>query len=329
MNEILKSKDEVMRAFANLLEERKRLRAKILTKEENAQQEKNKEIVATASQYTTAAIVKGLADLQLELGKSVNELSQKLQSELSKLDEIKAAIEFETQHLKDINDTQIAADALFMLRQEQEANNKAFDEEVAAKLQTLEDEIAKIREEWEKEQKEHDLMVEERTESLKKDREKELADYIYELDRTYKIEADAFAERRKLLERELLETEATKIKDWAMRDKILEINKPKFDEYKAKVDGGDEEIKEAVKKAREEAIKTTSRETKIKADLFEKEMEGSKQVFELQIQSLEGTIEKQTTQVEKLQNELKEALLQIQNLSFKAIENANTAKKND
>jgi hypothetical protein len=321
-----KSKAQVKTAFRALLLERKTARALVRTQEEIAQTQKDKALLSVTAQYTPPTIVKGLADLQLSLGNAVVGLSAQMQAELTKLDELKASIEVEKSHLHDLNAIQLAAEALHILRQEQATQLQTIIEEYTEKTKQINTETTEKRQTWEKQQKEHDTRVAEYTENLKREREKELADYKYELERTYKIEADSFAEKRKLLERELLETNRLKQKDWNAREKTLELNQTKFDEYKAKVDSSAQTIEEATKKAREEAIKNTSKEVKIRADLTEKEMDGTKQVFELQIQSLENTLAQQIAQVEKLQTELKDAMSQVQSLSLKAIENTNFKK---
>ena len=81
-------------------------------------------------------------------------------------------------------------------------------------------------------------------------------------------------------------------------------------------------MEEAVKKAREEAIKETSQKAKIEADLFEKEWESSKQSYELKTQSLEETIKKQTEQIEGISAQLQTALKQAQDLAMRAFDSS-------
>ena len=58
------SKEQLMAAFQRILTQRK-LELKIATKQEEAEKEKNKQILETTTTYTVDSIVKGLADLQL------------------------------------------------------------------------------------------------------------------------------------------------------------------------------------------------------------------------------------------------------------------------
>jgi len=321
MNNTIQSKEEVMRSFENLLAERKALMAKITTKEETAKKEENKELVSVASNYTPNSIVTGLAELQLSLGNSVEGLALQLQGELSKLEELKAAIKVEKETLKYVQDSKVAADALHILKQEQEAQSKAFEENTTLQYKKLDEEIAEQNYNWEKEQRTFDLSVKEYTESLNKERDKELADYEYELDRTYKIEADEYTDTKKYLERDLSAKAKEKNKDWAQRRKVLEDSQEQLQKFKQRVDNFEDEVKETANKAREKAIEDTSRKAKVAAELKAKEIEGSKKVYEMQVKALEDTITKNNEQIEKLSAELKDALSQVQGLSLTALEN--------
>ncbi|TAE12936.1 MAG: hypothetical protein EAZ95_11830 [Bacteroidetes bacterium] len=323
---ILQSKEQVVRAFQALLAERKEAKAKIATKEELALRAQEKELVAKATGYTSDNIVKELANLQLDLGNSIESLATQLDNELQRLDDLRKSIEIQQNHYKQVLDTQVAADALYILNQEQIAWLQTHEAEKKQIFTDLEKQITQKRAEWEREQAEYALLQTEMLEALKTDRDKELALYKYELERLYRIEADQYEEKKKMAEREIAETDLLKNKDWQKREKALELQQAKLAEYKKRVEGYEEELKQATQKAREEAIKETSKEVKNRAELLEKEVEGKKQTYELQIVSLENTIAKNTEQIEKLTTELKEALAQVQSLSLKVVEKIKAEK---
>lgn len=320
MNKNIQSKEEVLKDFQALLQEQKNRLARIATKEEIAQKEVQKELVELASQHSSDSIIKGLADLQLDFDASVEGLTDTLKAELEKLAQLKTAFEVETEHLQEVQNTKIAADALYILKKEQEATEKAFLEEKEEKIKTLEEEVAQRKKAWEKEQTEHEIFVKERSEGLVREREKELADYAYNLERDHKIEQDEYEERKKVLNRELLDTEKSKNKDWNKRQKTLNSQKDEFTKYKEAVDGFETKLEEETKKARDKAIQETNKDAKNKAELLQKEFEGQIKVYELQIQTLESSIEKNNADIEKLSTELKDALAQVQSLSVKALE---------
>ena len=96
------AKEQLKQAFQQIVADKKKLEFKIATRQEIAEKEKNQQVLEVASTYTVDSIIKGLADLQLEFGSIVRQLSEKLANENSKLDELKLAIEIEVQHLQEL-----------------------------------------------------------------------------------------------------------------------------------------------------------------------------------------------------------------------------------
>lgn len=329
MQKSLKSKEEVQKAFQLLLEKHLKDKIRIATKEEQAQREQNEKLVEKVTDYSPQSIVKGLADLQLDLGNTIESLSDRLSGEIQKLDDLRSAIKVQEENLKESVDTKTAANALYILQKEQEQQLEQLDKEHYDALKKLEEEVKELRDEWKKEQETFEKEQTEYAEQLEKDRIKELEEYQYQLERKYMVEKDDYAKNKKLLLRKLNEEQKEKEKDWANREKILNEQQEEFEKYKTKVDNFDQELDEKVKAAREKAIKQASRESKEAMQLFEKEVEGKKKAAEANIQNMDATIDRQKLEIEALNAELKEALAQVQGLSLKALENsAGKAKLN-
>lgn len=317
------SKQQIVQAFQQILAERKKLDLKIATKQEEAEKAKNQEILAAASTYTVDSIVKGLADLQLEFGSIVTSLSEKLAKETAKLDELNRAREIETQHLQELQQIRIVADALDILTQEHQEKLKFLEQEISSKREALEKEITIRRKEWQKEQAEYEEALQAYNELIGKQRNTEAEEYQYKLETTRKLTTDAYEARKRNLEREIQENTQQKEKNWAEREKVLSANQSLFAENQKKIAAFPTELEEAIKKAREEAIKETNQKAKVEADLFEKEWESSKQSYELKIQSLEETIKKQTEQIDGITTQLQTALKQAQDLAMRAFDSSN------
>lgn len=322
------SKEQLMAAFQRILTERKKLELKIATRQEEADKEKNKQILATASTYTVDSIVKGLADLQLEFGSIVTGLSEKLAKENSKLDELKLALEVETKHLQELQQVRVVADTLDILNQEHQEKLKILDQDANSQKEGLEKEITQTRKAWQQEQVEYETKLQEQNDLLNKERQQEVEDYQYRLELTRKINADAYQAKKRNLERDLQELNQLKGKDWAEREKILTAQQPQLEEYQKQITAFTTEVEEAVKKAREEAIRDVNQDAKFKADLLEKEWQASKQSYELKIQSLEQAIAKQSEQIESLSSQLQAALKQAQDLALRAFENSAQSRSN-
>jgi len=316
------SKEQLKQVFQQIIADRKKSDFKIATKQELAENEKNQQVLEVASTYTVDSIVKGLADLQLEFGSIVRQLSEKLANENSKLDELKLAIEIETQHLQELQEIRIAADAVHILSQEHQEQLNVIEQTTSNQKQLLEKEIAQQRKNWQQEQSEFETAIQQQNELLLKERQKEADDYQYRLDLTRKINTDAYEARKRNLERDVQEITQTKQKQWAEREKILTDEQPLFKENQKKIESFASEIEEAIKKAREEAIRDVHQDAKVKADLFEKEWQGTKQSYELKIQGLEQTITKQIEQIQSLESQLQAAMKQAQDLAMRAFENS-------
>lgn len=320
MSKSIRTKEEITQVFQALLKQQKEAQKFIRTKEQTAELAKNKALVTTVAGYKPDLIVKGAAGLQLEFSTSVESLGEQLQKELQKLEELRAAIRVESDNLKACNSAKIAADALHILKQEQEQQKALFEENSNQKIEDLEKEIAETQKLWEKEATEFQTKIEERKANLEKRRTKELADYKYELERKYKIGEDDYSERKKLLLRDLAEKQQQKEKDWTKREKTLADNQTDFEKYKTKVDGFDKELEEETKKAKDKAIKEASRKAKVEMELYEKEIEGKRAIAELQVSEFNHTIERQKERITELNAELKTALEQVKALSLKALE---------
>ena len=316
------SKDQLKQAFQQIVADKKKLEFKIATRQEIAENEKNQQVLEVASTYTVDSIIKGLADLQLEFGGIVRQLSEKLANENSKLDELKLAIEIEVQHLQELQEIRIAADTVHILNQEHQEQLSRLEQNNSSQKQVLEKAIVEQRKSWQQEQSEYESMLLQQNELLLRERQRETEDYQYHLELTRKINTDAYDSRKRNLEREVQEVTQIKQKQWTERETLLTEQQPSFEENLKKIESFNVELEEAIKKAREEAIRDVHQDAKVKADLFEKEWQSTKQNYELKVQDLEGSITKQIEQIHGLENQLQAAMKQSQDLAMRAFENA-------
>ncbi len=322
------SKTEIL-AELNRILDRDRPSSKVATKEEEAQLAKNKEIVARAANNTVDTIVKGMADLQLEFGSIVSELSDKLTSEVEKLTEAKQAIEIETQHRAELQKIRVVADALYIITQEHQQSLKAIEQQLTSEREELVKEQTQVRKNWAQNAKEYTEQQAELATITAKERQKELDEFQYKLTRDRQLQADTYNETKRNQEQEIQSRDREQQKQWKEREKFLKDNQKLLDENLAKVIAFPAELEEAVKKAREEAIKETSADAKVKADLFEKEWEGAKQGYEMKIQSLERVVERQTEQITAMTEQLQAVMNQAQSLAMRAFEtSARISEKN-
>ena len=315
----------IAKAFTSLLEQYQQGKSKIATKEEEAQKKQNQELLAKTSDYTVDQIVNNTASLQLSFGNVVNDLANKLTTESNKEDELEKAIVVEQEHLQQLDRLRLVADALYILHQQQQEKKVALATSTAKEKEVIEQEIAKTRQEWAKEQAEFVTRTSEAAELPIKKRELEIADYQYELQRQRTIEQDEYEEDKRLQTRELSELELTKNKDWSDRQQRLADRQAEFIKDREKVAGFEAKLQEESDRARVKAIKDADNKYKIEAELIEKEWSATERGNELKIESLTTIIEHQTAQIAEITAQLQEANVQAQNLAMQAF--GNTGKQ--
>ena len=323
------SKTQILTELDRILAEQYRPGSKVATKEEEAQQVKDREIVTQAASYTVDTIVKGLANLQLEFGSIINGLSDRLTVEVEKLTQVKQSIEIETQHRAELQQVRVVADALYIITQEHQQSLKTIEQKLAIDRENLDKEQVNLRSQWERTERDY---AEQQTEALSiinKDRQKEQDEVQYKIARDRQLQTDAYTEAKRNQEKDLQSQDREQQKQWKEREKFLKDNQKLADENTAKVTAFPAELEEAVKKAREEAIKETSSNAKVKANLAEKEWAGTKQGFEMKVQSLERVIERQNAQIIAISEQLQTVMNQAQSLAMKAFEtSAKITEKN-
>jgi hypothetical protein len=314
------SKTQILAELDQILAEQYRPSSKVATKEEEAQLAKNKEIVAKAANYTVDTIVKGMADLQLEFGSIVAELSDRLTLEVEKLTEAKQAIDIETQHRSELQKIRVVADALHIITQEHQQSLKSIELQLATEQEDLAKAQTSLRKQWEQRDREYTEQQAELATITAKERQKEQDEFQYKVTRDRQLQADIYAETKRNQEQEIQSRDREQQKQWKEREKFLKDHQKLLDDNLAKVASFPTELEEAVKKAREEAIKETSKDAKVKANLVEKEWEGNKQGYERKIQSLERVVERQAEQIAAITAQLQAVMNQAQSLAMKAFE---------
>ncbi|MBD2447252.1 hypothetical protein H6G76_08745 [Nostoc sp. FACHB-152] len=268
--------------------------------------------------------IESLAKIQLGFGSAANELSEQLTTQASKLAEIRQNVETEIADLKQLHNLEIADDTLDTLITAYEDNSKAYQEEYNQRYEVLSQEILEQRITWQKEQEEYKQSNKERNENLNKSRQRDTAEYKYDLELQRKLETNEYEQRQKELYRQLEEFQEETEKQWAEREKLIAEREKQFEEAKAKVEAFPKEKEAAIKKATEEGKGIAHYQAKVKADLIAKEVEGQKRFYEQRLQSLEQTITNQESRIQNLSKQLDSALQQVQDLAVKAIEgNAN------
>ncbi len=322
--------------YDELLKENGQLEAKIkqLQQTKQAAQQKTGQapkVTGQVSQPVSAApstidgIIHLLAGLRPGFGDAVSELSAQLIAEASTLQELRRNVEQEQQELESLHGLEVSDDTLEQLLQKYQEKTAEFEAQTKERQEIFEQETAEKRSVWQKEQTEHTRFVKERDEAAKKVKQREAAEYTYDLEHQRKLDIDAYTQAQEQLKNALQELELRKKKEWAEREKQIAEQETEHTRLQSQVEKFPKELESSVKKAKDEASAIARRQIKMKADVRAKEAEGERRVYELKIQSLEDTITTQRQRIQLLSSQLDAAVKQTQDLAIRAIEGTSTS----
>ena len=186
------TKEEMLKAYNDLV-------ARFQEKQEDASERQTEvkrvaeaSAVEKASNYTVESIIKGLANLNIYVGKALNDLSRELTTEADKLAEIRDAMAIESKSLEELHDIHLAADTLASLIRDHQEKKAAFETERAEAEQEFNFQMAEKRFEWKKEQEAYAAALRDNETRVKKEREREREEYEYNLALARKKDKDAY-----------------------------------------------------------------------------------------------------------------------------------------
>jgi len=274
-------------------------------------------------QYT----IENLLALQSGFGGSISELSEKLTSEATKLEEVQEKVAEEIKQLNELHSLEnFEENTLDNLIQQYEQNAKEFEAEFSDRQETLQQEIESSKRTWEKEKQEHQRSTKERNEQQNKVRQRDAETYEYDLQLQRDLNIDEYEQNKKNLYQELEESQKQQEKLWSEREQSLSEREKDFAEVELTVKDFEKELEANIKNGKENGRNIGTYQAKVKSDLLAKEVEGEKQFYELRIQSLQQTIQNQEQRIKNLSQQLDSTLIQVQDLAVKAIEGASNSR---
>jgi hypothetical protein len=319
MNTTHSDSQTIQAAFAKLRADYKLESTKVATKEDQAARQQDKILVEQAAGYTAENIFQALAKLQANFGQSIDGLTKDMTTEAEKLTQISQAIKVENQRLTTLHHIKIAAEALNILQQEHQQALQALDKDYQQQNESLELKMTQQRDIWQQQQQEFENTKTKQHSQQEQSRHTEEEEYEYQLKREHTETSDNYEKQKRDLEHQLAESERLKEKDWTTREQFLEKHQAEFAEYQTKVESIPKEIEEASKKAREKAIRDTTKSAETQATLLETEQASQRKSFELKIASLKQIVAEQKTQITQLNEQLTAAAQQVQQLAMTAV----------
>jgi hypothetical protein len=331
------TKKEMLQAYQRLLKQlQEKQRAEMKPAETLAERKKAK-AVAIAAATSTDNVGNQIASLKSEIGRTLNELAERLEQETAKYAQVKTAVDAAEAELQEIYEIEKVAGSLAALLEAQRQQREEFEAEMGAKREELEGEIVTHheafdyevktqREQWKKEKAEHEAAAKEQDAAEKKRRQREHEEWQYQFQREKQAAEEQRQHELARLDREIqLKTEQLE-KVLAEREQAVAAAEAELQALRARAEDFPAELDQAVSRAVQETTQRLERERKYAVDLLQKEFDGDRNVLNSRIEALQATVEKQTEQIARSSQQLEHSYGQVQDIALKAIEGSSLSR---
>jgi len=320
------TKKEMIAAYNTILKQLQEKRETELKPEKMIEEKKKKEVVEIAENLSLEGVVKEISNLKLEIGKKLTSISDGLEEEVDKFNQIRKAIEVKEQDIKELFDIESSAETLAALIEGQNQKRQEFEQEMAARKEELNQEISKTRIEWEKGKKEYETEIKEKDAAETKKREREKEEYGYSFKREQFLAKDKFEDEKAKIEKELLQKKEQMEKEFEEREKTISQREEELSELQKKVDAFPEELKASVNKAIKDTSDRLASEVKSKEELMKKEFGGERNVLKTRIESLDKIVKEQNERIAALSVQLEKSYEKVQDIAVKSVEGSSNLK---
>ena len=273
------------------------------------------EIRETVNEVGIDSVAQKISNLNIEISKTLSDLSEKMMTEVNLLAKVREAIHLEKQELDRLHKIDVSLLAVDQLVEDYQSQKMA-----------LENEIEQTRTSWEEEQKLREKKIKEEEESLKKNRQRENDEYEYKKNLERKKEQDKYEEDVQQRDKKNREQQESLEKNWKEREVALKTQEEELAQLRKEATSYPDKLKKEIDRATIDAIKQTEQRIAQEKTLLERDREMEKKMAELKIKALEETIAQQQAQITLLQSRLEDATRQVQDIAVKAIEGASGSK---
>ena len=303
----------------------------LLKKKEEKSQDNPKEVqqrkeaantVESAQKNSEDEIVKDITKIRTSFIGSLDIIEDNLTAEHKKLAEIQEAINIEKKHLEELYGISTNADSFAAILLAQNESREKFEEERKATKEAFENEMSETKVNWGKEKSEKETLLKEEKEQNQKAKKREEEEYTYNLQQKRKKETDGYELNKLQQEAELKEKKLILEKEFAEREKEILENEKEFAGMKKASEQFPKELEKAVKEAIVETEARLNTEYKYEKNLTTKEAEGTINLKDLQISTLETKIKEMESQLKSASQKADVSEKSVKDIALKAIESS-------
>ena len=320
------TKQEMLQAYNALLKDLESRQEGELKPEKQIEEKKNREVVQAAQSLTAEGVSNDIAALKLEIGRTLTEISEKLEGEVGRFITIGNAIAAKEKELAELYEIEKSAMSLAALIEAQNNKRQEFEAEMEGKKESLSREIETTRAAWEKEQEEHDAAVKERDAAEKKRQTREKEEFDYTFKREQQAVTDRFAYEKAKLDKELKDKREQMEQELGAREAAIAAKENELEDLRKQVAQHPKELEASVARAVKETSERLSLEAKSREELLKREAQGERNVFAARIESLEKTTKEQSERITALTKQLEEAYQKVQDIAVKTVEGASNSR---
>ncbi len=308
-----------------------------LNAEQIREETKKVKTVKQADKTAASSLSTEIHALKISINKELTNLSDKIEAEAEKYDNLNQAIDLKQIELDEIYGIEREAAILAAILEAQSQAKEDFEnemadkgerqeEELTAKKDQLENQITETKTAWEKEKTVYLEAVSEEKSRNKKERIRESEEYEYQLKRTRKLEQNKFADEMEIGKRDIEQKkeafekfQQTKSAELEEREKRVAERELIMDGMQLKVDSFPAELEKSVNSAVKMSEKALTDRFIQNEALLSKGFEGEKNVHEARIHALESLVKDQVKQLDKLNSQQEKAYKQVQDIASKAV----------
>lgn len=188
--------------------------------------------------------------------------------------------------------------------------------QIQIEFESLQKEITRIRERWEKEQKDHGAEIEQRNLQEDLERKRQQESYEYEMQRSHKRAEDDFLDQKAAWHKEL-----------TVRKEEIERDKKELLELRKQIENFDNQKAEAVRLAEATLKEELTGEFESERKLREQEFKSEKEILNLRIAVLSTENSKQASEISTLKKTLEEATRQLKEIAVRVIDASGATAK--
>lgn len=274
-------------------------------------------------------IIHNLKGIHHSIHQAIHQNADLQMVEAEMLAELQDKISAEGEQLTSLFGIELGEGQLDKLIADYEASKVQFNEEVQAKKAAFQEALIAKKTAFQEEKAAHHLYMRELKEQDNTVRRREQTEHQYRLEQERMTEDEIYDRKKKQLHQDLKDIVEQQELLWQKKEQAIDEQEKNLLEYEVAYEALPDKLSAAIKRAEAEGTNIIKRQTKIKMDLLQKEVESEQKATALRISSLKKSIQHQDATIEKLTQQLEKALQQAQNLAVKAIEGVANANSFD